>query len=354
MKSAVSILIPIVGSKTIHETLDSVICQDLSDCEVLILRNGIKDLPENTELVEKETYYRNTLIREIYIRTIRKGNALNIGIQHASHDLICVLDADCILKEDALSYAVSHFENDEVVAVGERLLVKQEDYSALERIQFYEYAKTFQLSRKIFARLNAQCLISGAFGMFRKAALLEVNGYDTDTVGEDMELVLRLQDNHGKRSAHRTVYDSDAVCFTGVPYNLKRLLHQRDRWQRGLLDCFMKHHNMIANPLFGFLGLLTMIYQLIVGLLGPVFWCIYVALLILEEAIPLCSMVFFGYYLLQILLTIFVAAKDTTGELIRILPRLIITTLEAMLLQIPIIIARMIGMITFYWRRLVW
>lgn len=49
--------------------------------------------------------------------------------------------------------------------------------------------KTFQISRKIFARLNAQCLISGALGMFRKAALLEVNGYDTDTVGEDMELV---------------------------------------------------------------------------------------------------------------------------------------------------------------------
>ena len=116
----------------------------------------------------------------------------------------------------------------------------------------------------------------------------------------------------------------------------------------------MKYHNMIANPLFGFLGLLTMIYQLIVELLGPVFWCIYEALLILEEAIPLFPMVFFGYYLLQILMTIFVAVKDTTGELERILPRLIITTLEAMLMQIPIIIARMIGMITFYWKRLVW
>lgn len=57
MKSSVSILIPIVGSKAIHETIDSEICRDLSDCEVLILRNGIKDLPENTKLVEKETYY---------------------------------------------------------------------------------------------------------------------------------------------------------------------------------------------------------------------------------------------------------------------------------------------------------
>ena len=93
----------------------------------------------------------------------------------------------------------------------------------------------------------------------------------------------------------------------------------------------MKHHNMIANPLFGFLGLLTMIYQLIVELLGPVFWCIYVSMLIIEKAIPLFSIVFFGYYLLQILMTIFVAAKDATGELVRILPRLIITTLEEML-----------------------
>ena len=87
-----------------------------------------------------------------------------------------MLDADCVLQEDALSKAVQHFGNDEVVAVGGRLLVKREDSSQIEAIQFCEYMKVFQLSRRIFAILNAQCLISGAFGVFRKSTLLEING----------------------------------------------------------------------------------------------------------------------------------------------------------------------------------
>lgn len=113
------------------------------------------------------------MLREIYIRKKGKGNALNEGIRHARNDLICVLDADCVLQEDALSEAVKPFRNDEVVAVGGRLLVKREDSSQLEAIQFCEYMKAFQLSGWIFARLNAQCLISGAFGVFRKALFWE-------------------------------------------------------------------------------------------------------------------------------------------------------------------------------------
>ena len=250
-----------------------------------------------------------------------------------------------------------HFENDEVVAVGGRLLVANEDGSLLERAQCCEYMKTFQIARRIFARLNAQCLISGAFGVFRKSALLEMNGYDTDTVGEDMELVLRLQDGGYQRCGNQIVYDPTAVCYTRVPHSLKRLLHQRDRWQRGLMDCLIKHRNMIANPLYGFLGLVTMSYQLVVELLGPVFWVIYACLLVWKKLFPFFSMAFAGYVLAQIGLIVFAAYIDTEknmGSLFKWMPKLILTTIEEMFLQIPIKVARVIGMITFRWRRLVW
>ena len=308
---------------------------------------------------EKDCFYEGSdiLIREIFIREKGKSNALNEGISRARNDLICVLDADCILQEDALSKAIKHFQNDEVAAVGGRLLVEREDESVLERVQYCEYMKTFLLSRKIFARLNAQCLISGAFGVFRKSVLLEMNGYDTDTVGEDMELVLRLQDRGYQRSGNQIVYDPTAVCYTGVPHSIKRLLHQRDRWQRGLMDCLIKHRNMIANPLYGFLGLVTMSYQLVVELLGPVFWVIYLGVLIYRNMVPFFSVVFAGYALVQIGITVFAAYIDmdkNKWELFKLLPKLILTTLEGMLLQIPILLARLFGMITFLWRRLVW
>ena len=282
---------------------------------------------------------------------------MNEGICLARNDLVCVLDADCILQEDALSNAVKHFQNDEVAAVGGRLLVKREDSSLLEAIQFCEYMRTFQLSRRIFARLNAQCLISGAFGVFRKSALLEINGYDIDTVGEDMELILRLQEQDYLQSKKQIVYDPTAACYTGVPHSMKRLLHQRDRWQRGLMDCLIKHHNMIANPHYGLLGLVTMCYQLVIELLGPIFWVISTVLLIDRNMLPFFSVVFEGYVLAQIGLTVFAAYIDIEKNMRSVLkwiPKLILTTIEEMALHTLIMAARIVGMITFHWRRLVW
>ena len=347
------------GFKTIDETIESVVRQECSKCEILILRNDIQSLPQGTDVAEKAVFYQDPdyLLREIFIQEKGKGNALNEGIRRAKNDLICVLDADCILKEHALSQAVRHFENDKVVAVGGRLLVANEDGSLLERAQCCEYMKTFQIARRIFAQLNAQCLISGAFGVFRKSTLLEMNGYDTDTVGEDMELVLRLQDGGYQRSGDQIVYEPTAVCYTRVPHSLKRLFHQRDRWQRGLMDCLFKHRNMVANPLYGMLGLATMIYQLVVELLEPVFWVVYVCLLVWKKLFPSLSMVFAGYVLAQFGLTVFAAYIDTErnmGSLLKWMPKLILSTIEEMFLQIPIKVARVIGMVTFHWRRLVW
>ena len=333
--------------------------QECPNCEILILRNGIQDLPQGIDVAEKDVFYQDSvfMLREIYIRKKGKGYALNEGIRHARNDLICVLDADCVLREDALSEAVKHFRNDEVVAVGGRLLVKREDSSQLEAIQFCEYMKAFQLSRRIFARLNAQCLISGAFGVFRKSTLLGMNGYDIDTVGEDMELVLRLQKQGFQQSKQQIVYEPTAVCYTGVPHSIKRLLHQRDRWQRGLMDCLIKHHNLIANPHYGLLGLVTMCYQLMVELLGPIFWVIYTVLLIEKNMLSFLTVVFVGYALVQIGLTIFAAYIDiekNMRSLLKWIPKLILTTIEEMVLQIPILVARVVGMLTFHWRRLVW
>ena len=215
-----------------------------------------------------------------------------------------------------------------MVAVGGRLLVANEDGSILERVQCCEYMKSFQFARKIFSKLNAQCLISGAFGVFRKSALLEMNGYDPT-----------------------------AVCYTRAPHSLKRLLHQRDRWQRGLMDCLINHQNIIANPRYGILGLATMSYQLVVELLGPVFWVVYACLLMWEKSFPFLSMAFAGYVVAQFGLTVISAYIDVNKNmrrLLKLLPKLILATIEEMLLQILINVARSIGMITFYWRRLVW
>ena len=100
-----------------------------------------------------------------------------------------------------------------------------------------------------------------------------------------------------------------------------------------------------------------MCYQLVVELLGPIFGVIYTVLLIEKNMLSFLSVVFVGYVLLQIGLTIFAAYIDTEKNmrsLLRWIPQLILTTIEEVVLQIPIMVARIVGMITFHWRRLIW
>ncbi|MGN0350119.1 MAG: glycosyltransferase, partial [Roseburia sp.] len=106
-------------------------------------------------------------------------------------------------------------------AVGGCIKVKDASNSFLECIQKYEYMKTFQFVRPVFAKLNAQCLISGAFSMFRKSLLQQIHGYDCQTVGEDMEIILRIQDKGFYKSDYKIVYEPKAICFTNVPTTYK-------------------------------------------------------------------------------------------------------------------------------------
>lgn len=123
------------------------------------------------------------------------------------------------------------------------------------------------------------------------------------------------------------------------------------------MHSLIKHRNMIEYPLYGLLGLVTMSYQLVVELLDPIIWVIYSALLVDKKLFPSFSMVFAGQVLAQIGLTVFVAyidAEKNMGSLLKWMPKLILTTIEEMFLQMPIKVARVIGMVTFHWRRLVW
>ena len=76
-----------------------------------------------------------------------------------------------------------------------------------------------------------------------------------------------------------------------------------------------------------------------------------------RKMLSFLTVVFVGYVLLQIGLAIFAAYIDTEKNMRSVLkwiPKLILTTIEEMVLQIPIMVARVVGMLTFHWRRLVW
>jgi cellulose synthase/poly-beta-1,6-N-acetylglucosamine synthase-like glycosyltransferase len=149
-------------------------------------------------------------------------------------------------------------------------------------------------------------IVSGAFGVFKKQPVIEVGGYKTNTIGEDMEIVVRLHrfmKNHKRK--YKILFCEDAVCWTQGPMSMKDIRGQRRRWQIGLLDTLISHAGMFLNPLYGFVGLFAIPYNWIFELFGAVVEVLGYFIIPFSLLMGELNMFFFiCYFLLAVLLGI--------------------------------------------------
>ena len=242
-----------------------------------------------------------------------KADALNAGLNLARSPIVCAMDADSLLEPEALLKAVRPFVEDpaRVVAVGGSIRIVngcEVDFGRVLRVrapkniwalfQTVEYLRAFLLGRLAWSRLGALTIISGAFGLFRRDMALAVGGYSRDTVGEDMELVMKLHRHCLEaRRPYRIVFEAEPVCWTEAPETHAGLARQRARWQRGALETFARHEDMLFNPRYGAIGLIGMGHMLLVDVLGPVTEVMGYLLLPLFAALGLLSYDYFKAFL---------------------------------------------------------
>jgi cellulose synthase/poly-beta-1,6-N-acetylglucosamine synthase-like glycosyltransferase len=143
--------------------------------------------------------------------------------------------------------------------------------SQLVGAQAAEYARSFLVGRIAWGPLGGNLIISGAFGLFRRSSLLDVGGYEHESIGEDMELIVRLR-RHGYETGKiaRVEIAPDPVAYTEAPTSLRTLARQRNRWFRGLLDVLSRHRVMIGRPKYGSAGMLALPYFVVVEALAPI------------------------------------------------------------------------------------
>lgn len=214
-----------------------------------------------------------------------KADALNVGLDYCQAPFFCSLDADSALEEDALLRLIRPFlENAATVAAGG--IVRVANGSRFEKgrvadirlprkllpqLQVVEYLRAFLAGRMGWSSLNVMLIVSGAFGMFRRSAVVEVGGYAMDTVGEDMELTLRLHRHFRERDEpYEVAFVPDPVAWTEVPERMGDLGRQRDRWQRGLIQSLAKHRKMLFRPKYGRIGMVAFPYFWFMEGFGPV------------------------------------------------------------------------------------
>ncbi len=305
---SVSVLTPAYcESATIAESVRSMLRLRHPKLEVIVINDGSSD-DTLAVLIKEFRLYRSSRVPmgEITTSAVRavyesqdsvplividkanggKADALNCGINYARHDLFAALDADSIIERDALLQISRPFleRPEETVAVGGIVRVANGctvEHGSITQIrvpnkwlaqfQVIEYLRAFLGGRVAFSHANALLIISGAFGLFRREAVVALGGYRTDTVGEDMELVIRLHRTRREQNLPcRVEFVANPVCWTEVPEDWRTLRRQRMRWQRGCLECLSLHRDLIANSRFGAVGWIGMVYAFACEVCGPV------------------------------------------------------------------------------------
>ena len=307
---SVSILAPGYNEEaTIVENVRSLLSIHYSNFEVIIINDGSKDrslqtLIEHYELV-KVNFALNEQIKTKPLRGIYKSknkaysrltvvdkenggkaDALNIGINVSSKDLILCIDVDCIVEQDAILRMVKPFMDEEkrVIAAGGvirianscevkdgRLIKVHMPDNLVARFQVLEYIRAFLMGRMAWSRLNGLLLISGAMGMFDKDIVIKCGGYNHNTVGEDMELIVRMRRYmHEQNLEYKVVYVPDPLCWTESPSNLNILSRQRNRWTRGTMETLWIHRKLFFNRKYGILGVLSYPYWFFFEWLAPI------------------------------------------------------------------------------------
>jgi cellulose synthase/poly-beta-1,6-N-acetylglucosamine synthase-like glycosyltransferase len=307
---SVSILAPAYNEEaTIVDNVKSIMSLHYGNFEIIIINDGSKDSSLQKLIdayqLEKVNFCVNEQLHHKPIRGIYKSrnssysrlividkenggksDALNAGINVSSKDLLLCIDVDCIVEQDALLKLVKPYleEKKRVIATGGvvrianscevedgRLVKVHMPKNIISRFQVLEYIRAFLMGRMAWSRLNGLLIISGAMGLFDKEIVIKCGGYSHETVGEDMELVVRMRRYmHDHNLKYQVVYIPDPLCWTESPIDFKVLGRQRNRWTRGTIETLWTHRDLFFNPKYGILGLLSYPYWLFFEWLAPI------------------------------------------------------------------------------------
>lgn len=250
------------------------------ETQVILINDGSTDhtmawLTKHLELALLEEYriarihhkpirgvYQSMLLENVIVIDKQNGgkaDSLNAGLTYCAHDLVVTLDADSILQKDALQHCSNAFQQADVVAGGGTVKILQgstkfhkkntSPLNILVQSQIMEYIKGFFILKSSLSRMNAMLVISGAFGVFRKSLLEELDGF-RQTIGEDIDLTIRIQQYLMKHPEKKMICIPDAICYTECPETWGDVFKQRIRWQKAFVDSVIKYHQFLLAHCF--------------------------------------------------------------------------------------------------------
>lgn len=352
MDNSVSVIIPAHNEEAcVVDTIESLLNEDYPNLEIILVDDGSTDHTAQRVIdqyglvpspgLRAEVSHRARGI-ECYEQSLRsrrlillrkenggKAESLNCGLDLCTGRYCVILDADTRIEKGSLRIMVSQFLADRqtIVCAGavgnNESMYKELPFlrKCLVLFQTLEYYRTFYMQRILLDRFNANIVVSGAFAMFDCALLKSIGGYQENTIGEDMELTMRLHAFcRSQRRAYKIAYTPEAKCVTQFPFRYRDFFRQRRRWQIGMVQSMKQHGYMLANRHYGWVGILSGFLFVFYEMLAPFMEILGAATLVLAFAagilnVPSTVIILFVYYILMLFMEWILVAALNTYEL---------------------------------------
>lgn len=260
----VSIVVPAYNeAAVIGHAIESLLQLDYPTYEILIVDDGSTD---GTAAVAGrwEGERGGVAVRLLRKRNGGKATALNAGIAHARYQFVLCMDSDSWMEPGSLRAAIPRFRDPSIGAVAGNVKVGNRD-RLLTKLQALEYIEGLNMPRRAQGFIAAVNIVPGPVGIFRREALEEVGGYDTDTFAEDADLTLKLV-----TAGWKIVYEDRAITWTQAPDNALDLIQQRYRWTRGILQAVRKRKGLFLKPVPDFPLWLSAVEMAFEAIIWPV------------------------------------------------------------------------------------
>ncbi|MBW4593754.1 MAG: glycosyltransferase [Brasilonema angustatum HA4187-MV1] len=262
---SVCVVVPAFNEeKVISRTIDSLLRSRYPNFNIIVVDDGSTD---GTYQCALEAFGQESRVRIFTKANGGKAQAINYGIRQSNAEIIVSLDADTILRPNAISKMVRHFADPHVGAIAGNAKVGNR-INILTYWQAVEYITSQNLERRAFGLLNCICVVPGAIGAWRRELIIQAGGYTNDTLAEDADLTLTIL-----RMGYKIDYEENAIALTEAPDTVRGFVKQRFRWMFGTLQATWKHRDTLFRRNYGAIGLFAIpnvfVFQICFPLISP-------------------------------------------------------------------------------------
>ena len=315
---SITMMVPCFNeSQTLAQTVHSLLALEYpkEKVKIMIIDDGSTD---STRAIGETLAAQHSQVKFFHKENGGKYTALNLGIEHATTELVGCLDADSFVAPDAMLEVAKRLESDKSIMALTPSMQVYKPRKIIERMQAVEY--TFGIFyKKMFDNLAALNVLPGPFSIYKREVFAKIGLFRHAYNTEDMEIAFRMHANGLKIVNAHTAY-----VYTTVPNTVRKLVKQRTRWSQGFLQNSRDYSYMYFNRAFGNFGMLILPFSLISFFAG-----LYMA----------------GYALTRLSMFVFANISNTVATGIPVsLPDTHISWLYVSSSMLPFLIVTIIGM----------